>query len=573
MIKDGQVFKTLKIISGLLYSLTACCLISPARADETTCGIAAKSGDLQNTLLSCEPVAKAGSQMAQVLMAESLRKTDINAATEWAKKAAAKSYPPAIYFLSEYARNPSDEVALIKKAAELGLPEAQYRLAELHSYYHGYGGLPEDEKSSLLWMTKAAEGGLRKAQIYLGRHFEDRESATRDETKASFWFGRALQAQFDPLLALKLDTEVFNKPMQFLPFYPCAGSSSECQLAILGVGEIEAASADKLAALNPPSRITVYLHSPGGNLVGGLLLGEEIRKRQLNTETGGRVESFDDYGILVDSSICASSCSYAFLGGVNRNVGRPEALLFHQFASPLGISKESQTQEVIGLLNKHLDRMGVSRKTLDPALLNRPEQVGFLSQRELRQLNVTTVDLTEDLTQAELIDIGTWQLDLNGDLPKVSMTRPTDYKTGQVSLTLTSTASPDAFIFKIIVEWSEVLDQEYIASGQHDMFGQHSSKVIFCSDYDPEEAGCNENNCKNAVLSLDLPGAQWKRSSSRVQEISYLISQNQYERLLAGRPGAILLTADVSNAHREMTFCFHPYVLTEKFFKMLSLLR
>ena len=89
----------------------------------------------------------------------------------------------------------------------------------------------------------------------------------------------------------------------------------------------------------------------------------------------------DELGILVKKSVCASSCAYAFLGGVARTVVEPGALLLHQFSSKGGVADESSTQEVVAVLNAYVDEMGVSRKALDPALLNRPEQLGFLVKR------------------------------------------------------------------------------------------------------------------------------------------------------------------------------------------------
>jgi hypothetical protein len=460
----------------------------------------------------------------------------------------------------------------VKKAAELGLADAQFRLGEFYTYLGGHGTLPYDEKLSLEWITKAAQGGSNKAQLYLGRFYEDKESNLRDEAKANFWFRTALGTKFDPLLALKLDKKSFERPMQFFPYYPCAGSSSECGLTILGIGKIQIDSAEKLAALNPPSRITLVLHSPGGNLSGGLQLGEEIRKLQLKTETGVRGVSTEELGVLVERTICGSACSYAFLGGVQRKVHQPEALLFHQFSSTSGLNTESSTQEIVGLLNTYLDEMGVSRHALDPALLNRPEQFGSLSFSELRRYGVVTPDLTDDLTAEELVEVGSWRLDIEGAAPKITMSRPTDYGTGQVSLTLSKSPGGDKFILSVRIDWSDKLEQEYIDGGQGDMFKQESVAVIFCREFESKDIACFEESCKDPVVSLASAGSAWHRLSSRTQEISYELSLKQYELLLSQRPAAVIVTVDVASVHREMNICYHPYVLTPQFFKMANLM-
>ena len=64
----------------------------------------------------------------------------------------------------------------------------------------------------------------------------------------------------------------------------------------------------------------LFLHSPGGDLMAGLKLGEAIRKHQLNTGIGRSVML--EEGTMLEHSykhaVCASSCAYAFLGGVSR---------------------------------------------------------------------------------------------------------------------------------------------------------------------------------------------------------------------------------------------------------------
>jgi hypothetical protein len=66
----------------------------------------------------------------------------------------------------------------------------------------------------------------------------------------------------------------------------------------------------------------LHLHSPGGDLVAALELGQLIREAGLSTYVGrsipleGLMDVYD-----YNRPVCASACAYAFLGGVTRSFG------------------------------------------------------------------------------------------------------------------------------------------------------------------------------------------------------------------------------------------------------------
>ena len=569
--------------------------ITPVFADERACELAvdsweslSSSADAQKwhdvheaVLESCEGPAKSGSVEAQFHMAEFIRSENESQAKNWAQSAASKNYMPAMFLLSEFESNETKKLELIRKAAEAGYPKAQFAVGEL--YFWGRGGLAEDEKLSIQWKTKAAEGGFRKAQLDLGRMYENTESATKDEAKAQYWFKRALDSNFDPLLAAKLDPTSFERPMQFFTFYPCEGSG--CQLTILGIGKIEPDSAAKLATMDPPPGSALYLHSPGGNLLGGLSLGQEIRKRQLRTIIGAPSSSpslsYEPYlvasyelGILVNKSVCASSCAYAFLGGVARTVVQPETLLLHQFSSKGGVNDESTTQEVVAVLNAYVDKMGVSRKALDPALLNRPEQLGFLAKQDLMEYKVMTPDLTESLDYYELAEISDWKLEFEGLAPGVVMTRPTNYNTGQVTVAFSKVLNSEKFVLSVRVLWTDAADQEFVKDWQAVMFDQTEPalKALVCLQPDYKADGKHIISCEVPLFTLKAGRATWQRISSREQLIQYELSTEQYEMILNKRPRYLELEDPLPNTLREMRFT-HECILTEGFFKIAALIR
>ena len=131
---------------------------------------------------------------------------------------------------------------------------------------------------------------------------------------------------------------------------------------------------------------TVVLSSPGGSLDEGLSIGEEIRRRGLNTVVG----RFDPSGTYLPS-YCASACILAFAGGVNRIVLPGSMLGIHQFTGGSGVSSEdvSWAQRRSGEITGYLNRMGIS-----PALFERMSQtrdVRWLPAPEASDLNLVTV--------------------------------------------------------------------------------------------------------------------------------------------------------------------------------------
>jgi hypothetical protein len=401
--------------------------------------------------------------------------------------------------------------------------------------------------------------------------YEDSESPIRDEEKAQYWFKRAQESKPDPLLEAKLDPAAFEKSMRFLPFSPCEGSG--CTLSILGIGRIEADSAEKLAALNPPTRVDLYLHSPGGNLAGGLRLGGEIRRRGLYTKIATS-ESADEHGILVRNPVCASSCAYAFLGGVVRTLARPQALLFHQFSSASGLSQESDTQETVAVLNSYVDEMGISRKALDPALLNRPEQLGVLSEGELREYKVVTPDLRDTLSFDELSGISTWKLEFDGSAPKVVMSRPTNYSNGSVSVALSRGDRRDKYKLSVEITWNDDVDQADVEAWREVMFdgAERPLEGLVCSEANFAKYNRVILSCKNPLFSLKASRSMWRPVSKRGQVIDYELSGEQYEAILAKRPQYLELEDPTPFILREM-FAFHELILTENFFKLAGLIR
>lgn len=71
-----------------------------------------------------------------------------------------------------------------KKAAELGVDEAQYRLALMYGKKYQW-------QKRLDWMQKAAEAGHKEAQFVLGGLYDSGSNMATDLYLAKYWYNKA----------------------------------------------------------------------------------------------------------------------------------------------------------------------------------------------------------------------------------------------------------------------------------------------------------------------------------------------------------------------------------------------
>ena len=143
-----------------------------------------------------------------------------------------------------------------------------------------------------------------------------------------------------------------------------------------------------------PYRVAVVFHSDGGNLLAGLELGRIIRDMGLWTSVGKTIQH-PELGAPHEeevSGICASACTYAFLGGVERFAEEGE-LGVHQFYGLEHRAPTQETQAIVGLLLIYLMKMGVDWDILAHSLFTRSEEMYWFSNTDLRELALTTEDM------------------------------------------------------------------------------------------------------------------------------------------------------------------------------------
>lgn len=129
---------------------------------------------------------------------------------------------------------------------------------------------------------------------------------------------------------------------------------------------------------------TIVFDSPGGSLFDAMEVGEIIRERRFHTSVFGR--SADHSG-----GICASACSYAFLGGTRRTVGETARFGLHQFSgTPPRGDAVSQAQTVVSIVSTYVRLMGASQEIVEVASRIPPNEIEWLSVSDMRRMGVIT---------------------------------------------------------------------------------------------------------------------------------------------------------------------------------------
>jgi hypothetical protein len=199
------------------------------------------------------------------------------------------------------------------------------------------------------------------------------------------------------------------------------GNCATCRW-IVAEGVITEDSAQEFEAFLESSAATdhrgvaVHLNSPGGSLLGGVLLGGAIRRAQMNTVVSAApVEEVLEGGVrLVGPSAaagaqCASACVFAFAGGVSRFASRatpPDQVGFqeigrlgvHQFydagtlLEPTALLMDAEDrisdQQIIALLLRYLSAMDVSAELLQIASATDPRDMHYLGEEELSRTRI-----------------------------------------------------------------------------------------------------------------------------------------------------------------------------------------
>lgn len=120
-----------------------------------------------------------------------------------------------------------------------------------------------------------------------------------------------------------------------------------------------------------PNIKTVVLNSLGGHYAVGLLMENLIRSRGLDTVT---------------TELCASACTFAFLGGKQRILGQKGRLGYHAPWGNVAIVLERVSEHMA----EGLRSVGASEDFIKRVFATPGESVWFPTHAELRQTNIVT---------------------------------------------------------------------------------------------------------------------------------------------------------------------------------------
>jgi hypothetical protein len=160
---------------------------------------------------------------------------------------------------------------------------------------------------------------------------------------------------------------------------------------IFATGLIDANADKRLAALiaskGIPQGSTLYLHSPGGSLVGGMSLGRVIRKNELRTFVG----QFDPNLKYLGSKpgYCYSACATAFLGGKFRYWTNGSIYGVHRFFWNAHSNSDADLAQIVSAaVVEYIRSMGVDTKLFALASQAGASEVITPSHEMLLELNV-----------------------------------------------------------------------------------------------------------------------------------------------------------------------------------------
>ena len=113
-------------------------------------------------------------------------------AIEWYRKAAEAGMPKAQYVLGNklYYEHPEEAFAWFFKAAGQGYAEAEYMLV---AYYQNGKVVPKAPEQAVYWCRKAAEQGNADAQYSLGVRHDNGDGVEKDHEQALYWYRKAAE--------------------------------------------------------------------------------------------------------------------------------------------------------------------------------------------------------------------------------------------------------------------------------------------------------------------------------------------------------------------------------------------
>ena len=176
-----------------------------------------------------------------------------------------------------------------------------------------------------------------------------------------------------------------------------------CPAAIEAVGQITPNTPARFLAFlqsqGRSARRTVFLESPGGNVLASMELGMLLRQAGA-TAVIARIYGDGEGGATLTSGQCFSACVYAFLGARKRVVpDRSQVGIHRMFEVEEGVDasgtmlvrrRRFDDGEMRGILMRYTGRMGVSPGLIEAAERIPSDDLKILSRSQLRRWHLAS---------------------------------------------------------------------------------------------------------------------------------------------------------------------------------------
>lgn len=175
------------------------------------------------------------------------------------------------------------------------------------------------------------------------------------------------------------------------------------KVEIFANGEIDASTYRNLIEFTQDNSIenaVIVFDSPGGSLIGGIKLGKVIRELGFDTAIG----RLNKQGDREYKGICASSCAYAFAGGIYRHYnGENERLGIHQFYNQKdNIGDIGDAQEISSIIVDHLQSMGIDTQAFVIASATRGDDMFWLTPNDAQSLKLSNNGSDETIAEIKI---------------------------------------------------------------------------------------------------------------------------------------------------------------------------
>lgn len=190
----------------------------------------------------------------------------------------------------------------------------------------------------------------------------------------------------------------------------------DCPTVIFANGTITADSPNQFAAFMTRTpgivgtRSAVMINSPGGQVVGAMLLGLMWKELKMTTFVAQPVVDGSGNATAIRSARCYSACTYALMGARVRvvpdgsQVGVHRMHSFNYTRDPADNSYETRhifaPAAQVDILRRYTQIVGIDPRLVDMAETVDPTSIRVLTAAEMRTLRVTTTTLGEKRRRA-----------------------------------------------------------------------------------------------------------------------------------------------------------------------------